>query len=62
MAEDSLVETPSGVQVPVGAVITAEELAALVRAATHDLPFGAEPAAFLTALERLARVAEEAAA
>lgn len=62
MAEDSLVETPSGVEVPAGAVTTAEELAALVRAATQDLPFGAEPTAFLAALERLASSAEETAA
>jgi hypothetical protein len=61
MAEEPLVGTKSGVDVPAGAVETAEELARLVRAATADLPFGAEPAAFLAALERLAPATEAVA-
>lgn len=61
MAEEARHETPSGIEVPASAEATARELAALVRAATEGLPFGAEPAAFLAALERLAAAEEEGA-
>ena len=44
---DRRFETGSGSTVPATAVEAAAELARLVREATVDLPFGAEPAAFL---------------
>jgi hypothetical protein len=46
--------TPPRVELSPAALATARELAEAVRAATADLPFEAEPAAFLAALERLA--------
>jgi hypothetical protein len=61
MAENGLVPSPSGVAIPVEGEATAQELALLVRAATRDLPFGAEPAAFLAALERLAPAGDDEA-
>lgn len=56
-----MVMTASGIEVPASAVAVAEELAESVRLATRDLPFGAEPAAFLVALEQLAPSEDEAA-
>ena len=61
MSPRAQVETASGVPVPASAVETALELAQAVREATRDLPFGAEPPAFLVALENLADDDEEAA-
>jgi hypothetical protein len=46
--------TASGIEVPASAVAIAEELAQSVRAATVQLPFGAEPALYLALLEQLA--------
>jgi len=54
MSEPAVQETGCGVAVPTVAIEAAEELARTVREATRDLPFGAEPPAFLAALERLA--------
>jgi hypothetical protein len=61
MGENSAVETAAGIEVPAAAAATAEELAAIVREATRDLPFGVEPAAFLAALEHLAAAEGEQA-
>ena len=61
MPEEPAVATPSGLAVLASDAAAAEELAALVRAATRDLPFGAEPAAFLVTLERLAAQGEDLA-
>lgn len=55
------VDTGSGVKVTAAAVAAAEELAQLVREATAGLPFEAEPATFMVALERLAAAESEAA-
>jgi hypothetical protein len=54
MAGASAVRTASGIPVPAEAAATADELAAIMREALRDLPFGAEPAEFLVALEELA--------
>lgn len=54
MDQSAEVETGSGVAVSAAAVAQAEALAALVREATLDLPFGTEPAMFAVLLERLA--------
>lgn len=61
MSETAELETASGIEITAEALATAQALAAAVRAATADLPFGTEPAAFLVALEELA-VDEEPAA
>ncbi|MFO1075743.1 MAG: hypothetical protein U1E17_24170 [Geminicoccaceae bacterium] len=44
----------AGVAITAAAAATADELAAAARAVAADLPFAAEPAAYLVALERLA--------
>lgn len=54
MARSGGAEAASGIEVTPEASAAARELAAAVRAATADLPFEAEPAAFLAALEELA--------
>lgn len=54
MAGQGGIEALSGIEVTPEALATARELAAAVRAAAADLPFEAEPAAFLVALEELA--------
>jgi hypothetical protein len=54
MDEATEVETGSGVVVSAAAPKVAAGLAKLVREATADLAFGAEPSSFLVALERLA--------
>lgn len=54
MDQSAEVGTGSGVAVSAAAVAQAEALAALVREATLDLPFGTEPATFTVLLERLA--------
>ena len=54
MSAGTEVETASGVPVPASAVETALELALAVLEVTRDLPFEAEPARFLVALESLA--------
>ena len=54
MSAGAEVETASGVPVPASAVETALELALAVLEVTRDLPFEAEPARFLAALESLA--------
>lgn len=51
--------TEPAAELPASARRTAAELAALVEAATRDLPFGAEPASLAAALERLAAPEEE---
>ncbi|MFL5336842.1 MAG: hypothetical protein ACJ8H8_27620 [Geminicoccaceae bacterium] len=61
MTTEAEIETASGVMVPASAVETAAELARIVREATRDLPFGAEPPAFLVALESLADRTEDPA-
>lgn len=61
MNEPAGIETASGIEITAEALATAQALAAVVRVATADLPFGTEPAAFLVALEELA-TDEEAAA
>lgn len=54
MAEAGTVATASGIEIGPAAASLAAEVSAAVRAATRDLPFGAEPAAFLAVLEALA--------
>lgn len=54
MAEQGRAVSAAGVAVTPAAIEAAEELALALRAATAELPFGADPTAFLAILEELA--------